>query len=165
MLIPVTTYVKRYLSHEYGPGPYNLDNLKANRSRLRLSFLSTHFFAVLYPSLYTHEKVSLNIARSPTLVKYYDQHKEVFSRGCFFADDFFNAFYLQVKTLHDYADMTYENAIITFMKKYNISEEDYSLDISQRQINKMNRRRREFQDFEYFNKNQIYACKIRPHYA
>ena len=144
MLIPVTSYVKRFLEIEYGPGPYYLDTQNAIRSRLRICFLSTHTTGILYPSLYTHATVHVDISGSPLLIEYYEKYKAAFLRGCFAADDFFYSFYLQVRTLHDYYGLTFDEAIKKFIQKYGISEDEYSFDNMSRQIRRLERKRTEY---------------------
>lgn len=161
MLIPVTSYVKRYLSHEYGPGPYDLGSKSAKMSRLRLAFLSTNVTGILYPSLYCHEKVNLEISKSPALLAYYQKHESVFNRGCYFADDFFNSFFLQVRTLRDHTEHSYESAINIFMAKYQITEEEYSLENMQRQISRFKRKRKEMQGFRSFDNTYKFSFKLR----
>lgn len=160
MLVPVTSYVKKYICQEYGPGPYVIDKPHAMRSRLRISFLQTHNTGILYPSLYTHSNVSLEIARSPALVEYYENHLQSFFRGCFFADDFFESFYNQVKGLNEFKDTPYEEGIRLFRDKYKITEEDYSLDNLTRQFRRRERKKREMQGFRKEYSRNYYSVKF-----
>ena len=149
--VPVTAYVRQYLLREYGPGPYRID-LDA-KNKLRLSFMAAHIHGVIFSSVYTHAAVQLSIAKSPMLVRYYEQHKAFFDRGVFGASEFFQAFYQQVETQCRVAreaaisqvEMNYRIAIEQFMLRYGIEEEMYSFDNLYRQFSRHKRARRFYQ--------------------
>lgn len=137
--IPVTAYVERFLTREYGLGPYVLDD--QSRHPLRIEFLSVAAHSAIFLSPYTHASISLHIKNSPPLVNFYEANKARFERGVFGLHMFFQAMYHQVVG-HFQAHPHLSDCVASFLDRYGISEDDYGQENAWRQFYRQRNHRR-----------------------
>lgn len=136
--VPITAYVERYLANEFGPGPYKLDEL--SRHPLRLEFLSIEAHSSAFLTVHTLGKCFVQISGSKKLRDCYESNFDRFDRGVFGLHLFFQAFYAQVSASAPHM-ASVQDAIIAFLDKYGISEDDYPLGNAWRQYLRLKKQR------------------------
>lgn len=136
--IPITAYVERFLHTEFGPGPYYLD--QNQRHPLRLDFLSVEAHGSGFLTVHTLGSVHVHIADSVRLSEFYRQNEARFDRGVFGLNLFFTSLYAQVSATAPYTG-SIEESLRVFLRRYGISEEDYSLDNARRQYLRLKKAR------------------------
>lgn len=134
--IPVTNYVFRFLAKEFGTGPYLLDFSDTNR--LRLEFLSTHLHVSLYKSLLPQQYINIRIQKSKTLCQYYQANHQLFENAIFGANLFWLSFRTEIATSMNLSQkyetrLSTKEAILMFMDRIGLTEDEYSLDNFMRQ--------------------------------
>lgn len=146
--IPVTHYVKRFLANEFGEGPYLLDTPYA--TILQTHFLSVHLHSTIYSSLLPQDFIHIHISRRIKLLTYFEQNAHHFENAIFGAELFFTTFSMEIRQGIEIArhqqlnrkELSTRMLVERFMRRINLSEEEYSLDNLMRQYSRQNAKRK-----------------------
>lgn len=142
--IPVTPYVYKYLSQEFGKGP--LDLTQSHRHQLRLAFEHLRLGAEFVPKQSRIPfTVVLDLGDDHMLRRLYRMNEPMLRAGTYFNSQFMERMYHYVSDQEDLANIhglsksewNREMSLRCFLEKYGITEADYSYDAASRQLRRL----------------------------
>ena len=127
-------FLFRYLSAEYGPGPYDLEQYRA----LRIAFLHWGFYAdALPPLVETPESVYLIVLKLPESESLHTMAKLAVNHPPnFFVAEFYNAVINYTEGYMAQGNTNRKSALAHFLARYNISEDVYPLETAYRNMHR-----------------------------
>lgn len=145
--ISVVPYVWKYIWHTYGPGD-RFDLTSNPRSDLKLALLNMNLTATLIPQTkrLPGKWVVFELGNTKELRNVVKQQEPFLKAGAYFQSEFMKAlsFYIEaqrelaiVKGMKEH-EWNARIALESFMRKYEIEEDEYSYDSLRRQYNRLN---------------------------